>query len=570
MPQLPKREAAELVVRRNEEWTEFQRVLRFLGDSIEGGNRYRYADYTVDSITGQGGSGIGNVSSFASSQQLNIGTDGIYQSSDPGIDARDYAECLDRNLIPHKSETGRDGRGTYELRRARTPVPKTMELVVRRHLSRIYAREVKRDGSPDLMNWWDDVDGIGTKIDKYMRKVVAPLLMAYGHLDLCFDHPQPDPDEIPEGMPLTRQDIAEIGLDQCHVSYVLPENMLWWRLNRHRRYAECLVLERHDRHGITFRHWSAADSVLYNKDGEMIGLPVPHPFGCVPIVRLFDERKLRCKNTGQPRYEEVAELQRSIYNSQSEQELGDIYQAHPQVMIPENMLANNGTSLKAGPEASWVMMHDSITGEYAEAKILDYPKGASEDRRQHIMDKDDRVIVAACLTKPSGTATASTSGVVAQSGISKMMDSQTGNDYLAEIAETLGDAEWTMAHFALIVLGDGNVNQADLDSVSVVYPKEFDLFTADDLAAGIGELVALIPAAAMLPETGKQLLSRYIRVIMPGVDDATMKATDREISDMVDQHVEMKDQMREGMANSLNEPDDDDQVLSINQAANAS
>ena len=38
--------------------------------------------------------------------------------------------------------------------------------------------------------------------------------------------------------------------------------------------------------------------------------PVEHPFGRVPIVRLFDRRRPRCRNIGLPRYESIAELQR--------------------------------------------------------------------------------------------------------------------------------------------------------------------------------------------------------------------------------------------------------------------
>ena len=85
----------------------------------------------------------------------------------------------------------------YELRRARTPVPTFVAEAVETHLARIYAREVRRDGSPELVRWWADVDGCGATIDQWMTETVAPLLLVLGQLDLYIDHP-PAPVGEPE------------------------------------------------------------------------------------------------------------------------------------------------------------------------------------------------------------------------------------------------------------------------------------------------------------------------------------------------------------------------------------
>ena len=131
----------------------------------------------------------------------------------------------------------------YELRRARTPVPTFVAESVETHLSRIYAREVKRVGPPRLMGWWADVDGCGTTVDQWMSETVAPLLLVLGQLDLYMDHPP-----APDGEPIeTKADLQRLGLDRCVASYILPENMLWWRLDPSgQRYLECLVLEHHE------------------------------------------------------------------------------------------------------------------------------------------------------------------------------------------------------------------------------------------------------------------------------------------------------------------------------------
>ena len=196
------------------------------------------------------------------------------------------------------------------------------------HLSRIYAREVKRVGDDRLMRWWSDVDGCGTSIDQWMAETVAPLLLTLGQLDLAFDHPAAPEDEEVE----TSADAERLGLDHCFASYILPENMLWWRLDpTGHRYAECLVREYHE--GLEgsverYRYWTADESTLYDADGTVLSV-THHPFGRVPIVRVFDRRKPRCKNIGQPRYEGVAERQREYYNRDSELILSDTTQAHP-------------------------------------------------------------------------------------------------------------------------------------------------------------------------------------------------------------------------------------------------
>src|SRR5262245_15696827 len=172
------REALELIGRRHPEWQEHHLRWRWLLDSYEGGERYRNAVYGYDSR---------------------------------GLPVR--------NLIRHKREypDPRDaGPGTmpghpafgeaaiaatdddYELRRARTPVPTFVAEAVNTHLSRIYAREVRRSGPDRLMGWWRDVDGCGTSIDQWMAETVAPLVLVLGQVDLVMDRPPAPPGEAIE------------------------------------------------------------------------------------------------------------------------------------------------------------------------------------------------------------------------------------------------------------------------------------------------------------------------------------------------------------------------------------
>src|SRR5206468_8150280 len=123
-------------------------------------------------------------------------------------------------------------------------------------------------------------DGCGTSIDQWMAETVAPLLLALGQLDLGFDHPA-----APEGESVeTRADAERLGLGRCVASYILPENLLWWRLDpTGHRYAECLVREYAEVEGgveARYRHWTASESTLHDADGTALTV-TPHAFGRV-------------------------------------------------------------------------------------------------------------------------------------------------------------------------------------------------------------------------------------------------------------------------------------------------
>ncbi len=466
-------DARELIQKRHPEWREHHRRWRWLLDSLEGGERYRQAVYGHD--------------------RRGLPVRNLIRHKREYPDPRDAAAPLDGlapfaasydtlGLDPATLATDDD----YELRRARTPVPTFVAEAIETHLSRIYAREVKRDGPDSLRRWWADVDGCGTPIDQWMAETVAPLLLALGQLDLCMDHPPaPDGETV-----ATRADVERLGLDRCLASFILPENMLWWRLDpTSQNYVECLVhepIEGENGPESRYRYWTEQDSTLYDADGEVLAV-TPHPFGCVPIVRVFDRRKPRCQNIGQSRYEGIAERQREYYNRDSELILSDTTQAHPLLQGPEDYVQADGT-MPIGP--SWLLPKkknvQGNTATYEGFDVVDFPKDGAESIRRNKADLRDDVDRDSALVRPTGR------DGVAQSGLAKMLDHADGNNRLAKIAKVLAQAERIAAALALTVLGDGAPSHADRDAITIVYPAEFDLFTASDVAAATGDFQALV------------------------------------------------------------------------------
>jgi hypothetical protein len=512
MAKLSVKEAQALVKKRSAEWTENQRQWRFLQDSLEGGNRYKHADYALDP-TAMDPSGY---------------VPWYHYGYDPATSepiALTYKQIVDRNLTPHLSEMSEEGRDLYALRLHRTPIPTNLSRAIRCHMSRIYAREVRRDGPPALLEWWEDVDGSGVDMKKWMVDTVAPLLLALGQIDLVFDHPAAEKGVAVE----TRRDLIDAGLDSCVGGVILPENLLWWRLDgRTKRYAECLIFERGDE-GAAFRHWTAKDSNLYDKNGQWLPeRSYGHPYGIVPIRRFFDRRRVRSTNVGESQYQAVADLQRAIYNATSELILGDVQNSHALLQGPEDCLQKEAT-IKVGPDGVLpiVKSTNGTSVSWQGWNFLDPPKGAQAEVRLHVQDFQDEADREGALSKPAGmTATATT----AQSGISKIADRQDGNDRVAAIAEVLEGTELGIAELVLTVLADGRPEPADLDALAVEYPREFELYSLSDLTEAAADIAAIAATAGALPETETELLQRIASLALPGLGEDRRTVIKEEIA----------------------------------------
>ena len=527
VPQLPalpvNAEGRAIVEGRHPEYREYHLTWRWLQDSLEGGQRYREADYGWEAYV----------------ITWNV------QDPETGRNyPRMYTHNLPRrNLVRHPGEypvpPGQGAMGEYsgggapemgdeyEFRRSLTPVPGFVQEAIGIHLSRLYAREVRREAPPGplgdrLKAWWADVDGSGTRVDDWMTETIAPLFLVLGQLDVAFDHPA-----APAGAAVeTRADQVGLGLDACVACHVLPENVLNWELGSAGKYKWVVVREWV---GETpqYRRWTETGWRLYDQEGELT-LEGEHPFGEVPIRRKFDTRKARLFNVGNSRYEVNAEIQRTYYNVHSELILSCSLAAHPLLSGPQSMCTGQGVDIGPGRV---LPIPDRTAGAQTEWKYVS-PSSEAPDKLdkqlQALRDENDR---AACLTKPSGVM--SHRATVSQSGISKIVDQQTGNDLLAKVATSLQKLEMELARLALTVLSDGPVPPEVLAKVTITYPSEFDLFTASDLAALCRDLQGIAALSGALPVAEIELITRLILAGLPGLPDQVQEKVRKEVEQYV-------------------------------------
>jgi hypothetical protein len=558
-----------VVQRRHVDWVEHQIGWRWLLDSFEGGARYRNAVYGPDR-RGLPARNLFRHKFEYPDPQMNPA---VYQGF-AGFLGSVNAQTMDVGYGPYPGQIGADPAATaqdddYEYRRSRTPVPEFVAEAVGIHLSKVYSGEVRREGPADLVAWWKDVDGRGTPIDDYMRETIAPLLLVLGCLDVCLDHPKAPPGETIR----TRADELRLGLDRVVASYILPENMVWWRLDAAGRYLECLVREYIDpsdrsdvdkqgnainpedpgnigqawrRNYVRWRLWRPDESILFSYDGDEILERVPHSFGCVPIVRLVDFPKHRTPHIGKSRYESIAQYQREYYNRDSELILSDTLQAHPMLSGAEDFCKSDNT-VAVGPGNILPKKKNPEGNGYEGWEFISPPKDPAESLRrnkQDIIDLKDR---RAALTKPAGAAGGGNGTTVSQSGISKQLDAVDGHSLLAEIGKSLAKAERFLGEYAVITLRNGPIDRETREQIKVTYPQQFSLMSLDDLCKACAQLQAIIANAGGAPEVEIELAQKIVRQALPGYSDEDYRVLDAEIEQVIRAKAQVAEQSAEDL-----------------------
>jgi len=537
---------AKLIDRRHPEWRRHHIRWKWLLDTLEGGDVYRNEIYGYDTALQPIRNLIRHPHEYPDPRQrFTYGPLGRPAGTDQ------YAQATD---------------GPYELRRARTPAPTHLKRTLAKHLSKVFGQDAKRSGPPEVEAWWEDVDGARSEMRTWMRDVIAPLVLTLGQLDVICDHP-----ELPEGVEpadiRTNADAEKYDLNRVVASYILPENILWWKLNARGEYLELLIEEPLEEGGRRYRHWTPKDWTLYDHRGNEVERQ-DHPYGRPPIIRIFDKRRPRCKNVGMPRYEDICEIARESYNAYSEVILSGTHGAHPVVQGPEDY-CQAGETIPMGPNNLLPMKkigEGTVNESYVPFQVLAFDQKGADSLRQNVQDLLDMADLAGHLTKPAGASGGGTgSNVVAQSGISKQMDTLDGNQVLGDISETIERCDKQITELFLLVQYEGNPPDALLNAIEVEYPKDFDLFSPEQTAGLAGDYQQALQGTGDTPTADFNQVSTIYRKGFKGMPDEHYDAVDAEIKTAIARNAQSKAMGREAARAQLigeNQPaaaDDDDQ-----------
>jgi hypothetical protein len=497
---------AEIVRRKHPEWAEHHLRWRWLADSLEGGDRYRWQTYGTDA--------------------RGLPARNLVRHKREYPDPDDRAGYADAAMLGAGVATPTDD--DYSLRLVRTPVPDFVSEAVRKHLGRIYSHEVQREGPDAYTAWCRDVDGSGLPVDRWMQEEVAPLLLAVGQLDVVIDHPP-----APAGAVIrSKADHDALGLGRVVAKVVMPWDVVWWRLGPDKRYEEVLIAEPTEKEDggleTLYRHWTRTDWALYSPGGE-VRSKGEHSAGIVPVVRLFVARKHRCRHVGWTPLEAVAERQRESYNRESELILSDVLQAHPMLQGPEDAIA--GGTMSLGPGWMLPKKKSNAGGDtsYEGFEFLDPPKGASDSLRTNLdrlRDDSDR---SQGLVKPAG---GESPGMVGQSGVSKSYDHATYNDLLTTFAAAF---EWGEIALGRAIVAVATGGKPPAEEVSVVYSRRFALRGGEEILGFVASLQEVVANAGRTPTVERiGLFDATKEMILAGQKDSVLRAAEAEFKAAVE------------------------------------
>lgn len=600
-------QARLLIRRRYPEYIKVKALTDWVLDTLESGEQYKRAVYPANVP----GGALGNLIRHRREWPISD-VDGAVsrQEWQRRIEADDPTADPATTRI---AAVNRANEQAYQIRLARTPTPSKLREILDKQVAQIYKQPPRRDveGSPPdstppdsgsvaaVRSWWGDVDGKGTSIDEYMRDTIAPLLLAMGMLDIYCDHPSPEAAEaiqLPEpgeewisGMtspywsgatPMMTPDlddatvtpmgppISPLGavdpklLSRCNIRYILPQNILWYKLDYTQRYYRELLVQEFrldekepglERYDPVYRHWTLSGWTLYDRFGGVMDEGT-HDYGRIPIVRVFDRQHFRIPHAGMTRFLGTIERCREMYNTESELIYAMDLQCFSILQGPPIEGDDDGQGMPIGP-AMMLQTQASPDGTTREGySYLAPPVSPLEFVSQRIQWLSDQMDAEAGLLPPA-TARGSrgssggqkSSGSTPASGISKAFDQEEATNILAGMAMALETAEYVAAELAATVLMDRPPAVAEMEKVHIQYPRQFNLLRFDEMEAMIAAFIVLRDNCGYTPKWETFALQWIADQTNRGLDPKQREDMNQEIADYVAWQKDQRERSRSAL-----------------------
>lgn len=391
--------------------------------------------------------------------------------------------------------------------------------------SYLFKEPATRKNENELVNdWIDNVDGKGTGINKFMKQVslYADIL---GRVYVVMDKkPLPEEDRtgthaddlktLPYMYVLFPQDIMDLAFDE--------EGRIKWVLVRESKRDDDDPFTSTGDVTAQYRLWQKGSWKLYDAKGALIdegetGLNV------VPIIP-FDNQETDSEYVSKSLVEDVAYIDRAIYNNWSRLDVIINDQTFSQLIIPvEAMVLQEDDESEDGEESlkeQFLTMGTKRIFLYS-ATASQPPQFISPDASQAQLILETIQIQTKQLYASMGLAGETATEVKAQSGTAKAYDFDKLNKMLATKADNLEQLENYLFDLFGKWMGQDNIE------VEVDYPDEFDVKTLMDELAEAQELFLIDVSKTFNKELKKNIAAKA----MPKLDSKKMQVIIDEIEE---------------------------------------
>jgi len=398
----------------------------------------------------------------------------------------------------------------YLKRAENTPIDNHCKNVVQIYSSFLFRVPPTRDygslsGDPQLQSFINDADLDGRSFDNVIREMQVNASI-YGTCWAILDKPAVQ----------TQTRAEEIQLDiRPYMSLYTPENVLNWNFQRslNGRYVltSLTLLEDLFNDVATVRVWDMEEistyqiadfSKGYATQKPMLKDVMPNQLGKVPAVILYNQKSQR-RGIGISDLNDVAELQKAIYNDYSEIEQLIRLSNHPSLVKTPNVEASAGAG-------SIIEMPEDL-----DSNLKPYLIQPSSQSLDGIMNNINMKVEAINRLTHMGAVRATQDRV--QSGIALQTEFQLLNARLSEKADYLQNAEeqiWKLFAEWQNTTFDGEI----------IYPDSFNLRDyATDLQFLQAAKASGVPSDSFVKEVDKQIARAVVD------DDEKINTIDAEI-----------------------------------------
>ena len=398
----------------------------------------------------------------------------------------------------------------YLKRAENTPIDNHCKNVVQIYSSFLFRVSPTRDygslsGDPQLQSFINDADLDGRSFDNVVREMQVNASI-YGTCWAILDKPAVQ----------TQTRAEEIQLDiRPYMSLYTPENVLNWNFERslNGKYilTSLTLLEDLFDDVATIRVWNTEDittyklvdfSKGYSTSKPMLVDEMPNQLGKVPAVVLYNQKSQR-RGIGVSDLNDVAELQKAIYNDYSEIEQLIRLSNHPSLVKTPNVEASAGAG-------SIIEMPEDL-----DSNLKPYLIQPSSQSLDGIMNNINMKVEAINRITHMGAVRSTQDRV--QSGIALQTEFQLLNARLSEKADYLQNAEeqiWKLFAEWQNTTFDGEI----------IYPDSFNLRDyASDLQFLQAAKASGVPSDSFVKEVDKQIARAVVD------DDEKINTIDSEI-----------------------------------------